>query len=258
MLINKHAYICPCCESNPADILGESTNGMISMLCVKCGPIGIRKNQKKTLKIWNDLKLPTELPIKVVENELRKMKDKPVKIGKEMVDTDKRLVRELHLDGRDKERYTGPWLQNRPNKCETCKKKTDELYCTPMGICNWRCNSCQIQLCEAVYSDYETDDDIDKHVSEWPDSYPVRPNGYHHITTKDRPLEVKPKGSRLGTSPIDEKICKYSNDGIFRQKCVDKGSNRCKECAYFYENIKSYEDMPVSKKSYFKSIAPVG
>lgn len=51
MSITKQSYICPCCKSNPSDITNESDK--IYMLCVKCGPIAIRRSQKSTLQKWD-------------------------------------------------------------------------------------------------------------------------------------------------------------------------------------------------------------
>jgi len=64
------------------------------------------------------------------------------------------------------------WETNKPKKCEDCDKKTDDLYCTPIGCCNWRCRECQINLVESV--GFEDCYDNQHHLY----SYPIIPDGY--------------------------------------------------------------------------------
>lgn len=74
----------------------------------------------------------------------------------------------------------------------------------------------------------------------------------------DWTMVIKSSGKHLGCGPINGKICKYSKNTLFHSKCSDYNTNRCKECFYFYLN-QEYEDISKgSKRSYFKSIAPVG
>jgi hypothetical protein len=63
-------------------------------------------------------------------------------------------------------------MATKPNKCNRCDKKTDELYLTPIGTSNWRCRECQIELVEAI--GYETCLDNQENLM----SYPTIPNGY--------------------------------------------------------------------------------
>lgn len=85
-----------------------------------------------------------------------------------------------------RERYPGIWLNSTPKKCESCGKETDDLFCTPIGSCNWRCRDCQIGLCEAVYGDDSLEFCLESH-SDFPDSYPEMPIEYYN----KRKLETK-------------------------------------------------------------------
>jgi len=72
------------------------------------------------------------------------------------------------------------WETNKPKKCENCDKKTDELYCTPIGASNWRCRECQIKLVESVGFDecYENQGSLY--------SYPIIPDGYMNPNHKPK------------------------------------------------------------------------
>lgn len=67
---------------------------------------------------------------------------------------------------------TFSWEANKPTKCEKCGNKTDELYCTPIGLCNWRCRDCQISLVESIGFEecFEHQENLY--------SYPIIPEGY--------------------------------------------------------------------------------
>ena len=67
-----------------------------------------------------------------------------------------------------------------PKKCDSCNKKTDELYLTPIGSSNWRCRECQINLVEAV--GYETSLEN----QDMPYSYPTIPEGYVSLNYKPK------------------------------------------------------------------------
>jgi hypothetical protein len=64
------------------------------------------------------------------------------------------------------------WEVNTPKKCESCGKKTTDLYCTPIGAHNWRCRDCQIGLIESIGYEVclENEDNYF--------SYPIIPMGY--------------------------------------------------------------------------------
>lgn len=63
-------------------------------------------------------------------------------------------------------------MHNKPNKCEDCGKITDNLYYTPIGICNWRCEDCQNNLIYTI--GYE---ECEENHKDLPSLYPEIPNG---------------------------------------------------------------------------------
>ena len=65
------------------------------------------------------------------------------------------------------------WEKNKPKECEKCGKKTDELYCTPIGCCDWRCRECQILLRQSIPDCKEQMDGRGDCFS-----YPIAPEGY--------------------------------------------------------------------------------
>jgi len=79
---------------------------------------------------------------------------------------------ETNLDGTTKH---GGWIweQNKSKSCEKCDKVTDELYCTPIGSCNWRCRECQISLREAIPGCKEMEENGASYTS-----IPIKPPGY--------------------------------------------------------------------------------
>jgi len=89
-----------------------------------------------------------------------------------------------------KERYPGIWWQMKNGKCESCGKKTDDLFCTPIGLCNWRCRECQIKLCEAVYGNQPLKDCFEN-ATEWPNSYPAMPDEYVNKRKAEIPIKKK-------------------------------------------------------------------
>ena len=73
--------------------------------------------------------------------------------------------------------------------CESCEKKTEDLFCTPIGQHNWRCRDCQIKLCEAVYGNNPLEWCLDWS-TKYPDSYPEMPIEY----LNKRRIEIPVKG----------------------------------------------------------------
>jgi len=76
----------------------------------------------------------------------------------------------FYPDGRSPRGYI--WEDNKPKKCESCKRETNELYCCPIGNHNWRCRQCQINLIEHI--GYE--DCLENQNQLY--SYPLIPDGY--------------------------------------------------------------------------------
>ena len=66
-----------------------------------------------------------------------------------------------------------PSFGEQPKRCEDCGKKTQTLYMTPIGCCNWRCEDCQNALVYAI--GYE---DCIKGHEEIPSAYPEVPYSY--------------------------------------------------------------------------------
>jgi len=63
-------------------------------------------------------------------------------------------------------------IAEKPDRCEACGKHTDNLYCTPIGRYNWRCESCQNDLVHVVgYEECLDGKDMPMSYPEIPESY---------------------------------------------------------------------------------------
>lgn len=81
------------------------------------------------------------------------------------------MYEKFNSDGSSDRGYI--WETNKPKKCESCGKIADELYCTPIGRCNWRCRECQIALRESIP---DCKEQLESGGGLY--SYPVAPIGY--------------------------------------------------------------------------------